>query len=587
MAEERVQRRLAAILAADMVGYTRMMDADEAGTFARLNKLRSEMFDPTTSRYGGRIFKNTGDGALAEFASTVEAVDCAVAIQRQIAAGNRVPEDRQITLRIGISLGDVIIQGDDLYGNGVNLAVRLEAMAEPGGICVAQAAYEQCRGSIEVAFSDLGEQQLKHVAQPVRVWAWSTGRDSASSADELVTARAVLARPAIAVLPFRNMSGDPGQDYFADGVTEEIITALARWREFPVIARNSAFAYKGKDVDVVRAAKELGARYVLEGSVRRVAERVRITAQLIDGDNGHHLWAERYDRQLVDIFALQDEITEKVASEVAPALRLAETQRIARKQPDSLDAWDHYLRALALRAKYTTADFIAAERELEAAIQLDPEFAAAHAELAIVCVSIATMWRGKSDASLAKARLHALRAIELDEFDAAAHYAIAFAYTYANQAEAGVVSALRAVALNPNVPLAWYYLATAQLYSDRLIEAGDSARRAIALGPQEAWLWTIYAMLGLADYLAGRYGDCIDNLRRSRALRPAENARRRDGYTAAALAQLGRDAEARAVAASILQRWPDFGPEMYAGLPLLPHQRDALRDGLLKAGLAA
>ncbi len=319
MAKERVQRRLAAILAADVVGYSRMMDADEAGTLARFKSLRLEFFDPKAEQFGGRIFKNTGDGALAEFGSAVDAVQCAIEIQRGLARRNsKEPEDRRIVLRIGINLGDVIVEGDDIFGGGVNAAARLEGLCEPGMVYVSGSVYDQVAGKLDAAFDDLGEQKVKNISKPIRVY---RARDETGEAAPLGDVGAVAAlpdKPSIAVLPFDNLSGDPDQEYFADGMTEDIITGLSRFRSLFVIARNSTFAYKGKSSDVREVARDLGVRYVLEGSVRRAGARIRITGQLIDAETGNHLWAERYDRELDDIFAVQEEVTEAIVAAIAP-----------------------------------------------------------------------------------------------------------------------------------------------------------------------------------------------------------------------------------------------------------------------------
>ncbi len=322
MAEKRVQRRLAAILAADVVGYSRLMEVDEAGMLDRLKALRREVFTPKTAEFGGRIFKVTGDGAFVEFTSASDATQSAVSVQRALADRNAgVPEDQRIVLRIGISLGDIIVEGSDLYGNGVNVAARLEALAEPGGICISGNVHEHVRNTPGIDFADLGDQQVKNIDQPVRAYRIVVGAQKSDSSlgSEI---DAVLRRPAVAVLPFENLSGDPDQEYFADGLTEDIITALSLRRSFPVIARNSTFAYKGTSPDIRWVGEELGARYVIEGSVRQAGNHIRVTAQLINAETGHHVWAERYDRDLADIFDLQDELSQRIAATVAPELEL-------------------------------------------------------------------------------------------------------------------------------------------------------------------------------------------------------------------------------------------------------------------------
>ena len=347
----RVQRRLAAILAADIVGYSRMMRGDEAGTLAQLKTHRIEVFDPHIADHNGRIVKTTGDGVLVEFASAVDATECAIKIQRSLARRNEdVPEGHRIELRIGINLGDIIVDGDDIYGDGVNVAARLEGLCDPGEVYVSAAVHDQVEGKINATLVDLGEHTVKNIDKPIGVYRVvskpSPDKSAASEVDKL------FERPAVAVLPFENISGDPEQEYFADGLTEDIITALSLWRSFPVIARNSTFAFKGQSPDIREIGEKLGARYVIEGSVRKGGDRVRVTAQLINSQTGHHIWSEQYDRDLVDVFELQDEIARRIAGIVVPELERAETKRQADKQPVNLEAWDYCLRGRSLLAAF-------------------------------------------------------------------------------------------------------------------------------------------------------------------------------------------------------------------------------------------
>ena len=373
MAEEQIQRRLAAILAADVVGYSRLMEIDEAGTLDRLKELRREVFTPTTAQFRGRIFKFTGDGALVEYGSAVDAVNCAVAIQGALAERNsELPEDGRIELRIGISLGDVIVEGSDLYGNGVNVAARLEALAEPGGICISGNVHEHVRKSSGIEFADIGDQQVKNIDRPVRAYQIALGHLEKQPLTD-GTMPSLPAKPSIAVLPFDNLSGDPEQEYFADGVAEDIITALSKFHWFFVIARNSSFSYKGTSPDVRQVAKELGVQYVLEGSVRKGGNRVRITAQLVDALTGRHVWAERYDRDLEDIFVVQDEITEAITTTVAPAFMSAEAQRAERKSPENYGAWDYAMRGNWHLSRRGRDDIAEAQRLFETALDLDPQ----------------------------------------------------------------------------------------------------------------------------------------------------------------------------------------------------------------------
>ena len=377
MADTRVERRLTAILAADVAGYSRLMGADEEGTLAALRAHRQDLLDPKIAEHRGRIVKTTGDGILVEFASIVDAARCAIDIQRGMRARNAsVPHDKRIDFRVGINVGDVIIEGGDIFGDGVNIAARLEAIAEPGGICLSGQAQENIRDKLDIEFEDEGEHQLKNIARPVRVY-----RVRVRGGDELATsthpALALPDKPSIAVLPFQNLGGDPEQEYFADGMVEDIISGLSRIKWLFVIARNSSFAYKGKSPDIRQVGRELGVRYVLEGSVRKSAGRVRITGQLIDAATGTHLWAERYDRKSDDIFALQDEITLSVVGAIEPSLRLAEVERVKRKRPDSLDAYDLVLRALPQVFTLMPDGAAKSLPMLERALTLEPDYATA------------------------------------------------------------------------------------------------------------------------------------------------------------------------------------------------------------------
>src|SRR6266853_1375308 len=374
-----MERRLSAILAADVVGYRRLMGTDEAGTLTALKDVRTGFIDGKIAEHQGRVVKLTGDGILAEFPSVVSAVACAVELQRGIRERNAdVPQDRRIEFRIGVNLGDVIVEGADIYGDGVNVAARLESIAEPGGIAISGSVRDHVGNRLKLSFEDRGEQQLKNIEKPIRVYHVLLDQpmtaDTNSGKDE---------RPSIAVLPFNNMSGDAEQEYFSDGISEDIITALSKLRWFFVIARNSSFTYKGKAVRLQQVADELGVRYVLEGSVRKGGDRVRITAQLNDVATGSHIWAERYDRELADVFAVQDEITEAIVAAIEPQLYAAENFRAKRKPPDSMDAWDLVMRALSYYWRVTREDNIAAQALLEKAIAIDPNYARALAVLAV------------------------------------------------------------------------------------------------------------------------------------------------------------------------------------------------------------
>jgi adenylate cyclase len=389
--EQRVQRRLAAILAADVVGYSGLMERAEEATYAEFERLMRELIEPSLSRHEGRLIKTTGDGALAEFASPLAAVRCAVEIQNHLASGSS-----PLRLRVGLNLGDVIIgQDGDLYGDGINIAVRLEGIADPGGILISEKVYSEVEGKLDVGFEDRGEQQLKNISRPVRVYAVRAGAHSALS-DRLSAAPPLPDKPSIAVLPFENMSGDPEQEYFADGMVDEIITALSRFKWLFVIARNSSFAFKGKAVDIREVGRRLGVRYVLEGAVRKVAGKVRITGQLIDAVTGTHLWADRFERDLTDIFALQDEVTLAVVSAIQPKLLQTEIAMAARRRPENLTAYDFYLRALQ-QSYLTTREGVAETIRLaHRALELDPRFGLV-AALAGACHMQNALWGYASD----------------------------------------------------------------------------------------------------------------------------------------------------------------------------------------------
>ncbi len=419
MASDKPQRRLAAILAADVAGYSRLMGEDEEGTLATLTAHLKELIEPCIAEHRGRVVKTTGDGLLAEFASVVDAVRCAVAFQEGMAERNAdTPEERRIEFRIGVNLGDVIVQDDDVFGDGVNIAARLEGLAEPGGAVVSGSVHEQVKGKVEFRFDDLGPQEVKNIAEPVRALKIRPQGDTAVTSDESL---ALPDKPSIAVLPFENMSGDPDQEYFADGIAEDIITALSRYRQFFVIARNTTFTYKGQALDVQTVAKSLGVRYVLEGSVRRAGHRIRVTAQLIDGSDGNHMWAERYDRDLADIFDVQDEVTELVANSVETELGKAEQIRAKSKSPDNIDAWATFHRALAIYDQRSPEAMEETKRLFLRATELDPGFALAFAEYAIMCSRTAIY--GYDDGAREDILLAARRAVELDHDEHVAHVA--------------------------------------------------------------------------------------------------------------------------------------------------------------------
>ena len=452
---ERVERKLAAIFAADVAGYSRLMGADEEGTLARLKAHRRELIDSKIAEYRGRIVKTTGDGLLVEFASVVDAASCAVELQQRMSERNAgEPADKRIEFRVGINLGDIILDGDDVYGDGVNIAARLEGLAEPGGICISQTVLDHARGKVAFDIEDRGAQTLKNIAQPVHVYRVLFEGDRRTTFQPSEPAVPLPDKPSIAVLPFENMSGDLEQEFFADGMAEDIITALSKLRWFFVIARNSTFVYKGKSGDIRQVARELGVRYVLEGSVRKSSNRLRITAQLIDAITANHIWAERYDREIAEVFTVQDEITQRVVATIEPQLYAAEHLRIQSKPPESRDAWGCVIRALWHLGRITEDDNEHARQLLSRAVLLAPRYAKAHSLFAFA--ELSTVARGSSDTDTAMrvAEQHIHTALTLDDSDPWSHFSLGCLETLRSQQAGAIEAYQRAIELNPNFALA-------------------------------------------------------------------------------------------------------------------------------------
>jgi len=497
------QRRLAAIVATDVVGYSRLVRADEEGTIAALKALRADLIDPKLAEHNGRIVKLMGDGMLAEFPSVVDAVRAAVATQAALAEHNGdLPEDKRLKFRVGINLGDVVIDGDDIHGDGVNVAARLEAMAEPGGICISGMVYEGVRDRIDEPFDDLGEQEVKNIARPVRVWKWSP---TASGKAGRVTSEEPLPlpdKPSIAVLPFDNMSGDPEQEYFSDGMTEDIITALSRLRWLFVIARNSSFTYKGRAVDVKEVGHEMGVRYVLEGSVRKSGQRVRVTAQLIEADTGNHIWAERYDRELTDIFDLQDELTEAISGKVDAELAASERQQAHKKATTDLDAWELYQRGMWHFYKFSKDDFSEARRLLQLALERVPEFANAHAGLAFIACEESVLGYAQDRAETLRQGLHdAEAAMAMDDRDGFNHYVLGRVCTLLDDRDRAISVLENSIDLNPSFAPSYFGLGFALYYFGGAEEAIPLMDRAIRLSPHDPHRWTFYLVRGTANFM--------------------------------------------------------------------------------------
>ena len=585
---ERVERRLAAILAADVAGYSRLMEADEEGTLAKLKAHRHATVDPKIAEHHGRIVKTTGDGLLAAFDSVVDAVRCAVEVQRAIADRNRaVPDAERIVFRLGINASDVIVDGGDIYGDGVNVAARLEAMAEPGGICVSARVREDAQGRFQLGFEDMGERTLKNIARPVRVF--RVLLDSPGAAARGGAARAALPsfgdRPAFAVLPFTNMSGDPEQEYFADGISEDLIAAISGWCRFPVIARNSSFAYKGRSVDIKQAGRELGARYVLEGSVRKSGERVRITAQLVDAETGHHVWADRYDRNIGDIFAIQDEITANIAAAVEPEMHEMEERRAAQAAKPSLAAYDLVQRGNWHHNKFTPADAEEAQRLFAAAIEIDPNYAPAYASMAYTKYWAAQMhWTKDGEATLRGAQEFARRAVALDEKDARAHMYLGQVSLWLRQHDNAIAETRRAIELNPSLAQAYSVLGYALNCVGDFEEALKTVTHSLRLRPNDRTLARCLPALSLAHYQLGAYDRAEDIARRAVTMNPIYWIGHQ--MLAASLGKLGRTQEAAAELAEIRRREPGISRAAYSSrLPFRdPVYVERIEDGLIKAG---
>ena len=507
MAEEHAQRRLAAILATDVVGYSRLMQADEAGTLAALKSRRTEVLKPLVAKYHGRVVKLVGDGVLVEFASAVDAVECAVRLQEDMDVANaELPEDRRIVLRIGVNLGDIMVEGGDLYGDGVNIAARLEALAEPGSVVVSGKVRQETAGKLQLSFEDLGDHKLKNIAEPIRVYR-VLGSKAEAQAER--SRPGLAANPSIAVLPFTNLSGDREQEYFSDGITEDIITELSRFRNLAVIARNSSFAYKGKNANVGAIARELGVEFVLEGSVRRSNERVRITAQLIQAASGHHIWAERYDRELTDIFSVQDEVTRSITGTMAVELEEMSLRQARHKSPEVLRAYEHWLRGKSVIYSGGQGTF-EARQHFERAVAADPTYARGHSGLSHTYLWEALEYPppGESQTAAWNAALkHAQTAVSLDDTEYEAHRVLAWSYLQRRDWVLAKKHLDRAMRLNPN---AADLLADAAYLLQALGEAEEAVKcvqTALRLNPHSPDWYTSYLSCSL--FTARRYPEAL------------------------------------------------------------------------------
>ena len=585
---ERVERRLAAILAADVAGSCRLIGIDEEGTLARLKALRKTLFDPKITDHRGRIVKNTGDGALVEFASMVDAARCADEIQRSVAEQNaEVPQAKRIEFRIGIHLGDIIIEDGDIFGDGVNIAVRLEGIAEPGGICISDDAHRQIRGKVDLDYDDLGPLVLKNIAEPMRVWRVRVNGLAATAPNHRPARDTELLAlpdgPSIAVLPFQNMSGDPEQEYFADGIVDDIITALSRFKSLFVIARHSSFVYKGKPVDIKKVGRELGVRYVLEGSVRKAAGKIRIVGQLIDAATGMHLWADRFEGDLGDIFALQDRMTESVVSAIAPKMFQTEID-LAVRRPNNLSAYDLCRRANSLLLSWTRDGSAEALRLASRALEIEPRYGLA-ATLAGSChlLNANQGWAADPNAENAEGMRLLRLALSIDGNDADALSMLGRATALlSDDFDTAREMVDRAVTLNPNAAHAWAQRAWTYYLAGQPEEAIRSFERAIRLSPFDPWLFSRLAGMSAALISLGRFDEAAVAARK--ALRENQTFAMAYRCLAVALAHLGRDAEARKTVAQFLEIRPHFRISEWVARSDRPPTQMFV-DGLRKAGL--
>ncbi|MER8425006.1 adenylate/guanylate cyclase domain-containing protein [Mesorhizobium sp. M1403] len=574
-----MEQRLAAILASDMAGYSRLMEADESGTLARLRTHRIELVDPAIAKNKGRIIKTTGDGMLVEFQSVTDAVKCAVEIQQRMKRRNSdVPQERRIEFRIGINLGDIIFDDDDIFGDGVNIASRIEQLADVGGICVTAAVATQIADRLEIAMEDLGEKTLKNISRPVRLY--RVGFDSPVLPQ--VEAKRSISKPSIVVLPFSNMSGDPEQEFFADGLTEDIITELSRHHELFVISRNSAFVYKNRAVNVREVAEKLDVQYLVEGSVRKIGDRVRVTVQLIDTANDAHIWADKYDRKLVDIFAIQDEVTAAIAATLPGRVEAAQRDQLARAKPANMAAYECVLAAKVLHHRSTIADNERAQTLIERAVTLDPDYAHAHAWRAcILGQAWVHNWCEDRDAVWNNIMAALDRALALDNNDADVHRILAAVNVNNNELTTARYHQERALALNPNYDLVVVQQGELLTWLGRPEEGIEWIRKAMQLNPHHPERF--WSHLGKAHFAARQYGEAIEAFMHLSTMDSVQHA-----FAAACYGWLGDEIAAAAHLGKIRTLDPQFDLDSFIATLHYAQESDVqhVREGLLKAGIA-
>jgi len=566
MSERTVERRLAAILAADVAGYTVLMEDDTDGTVAAWQDAREDVIKPAVASHSGKIVKLTGDGFLVEFPTVQDAVNCAINMQRGLASSS-------LDFRMGINLGDIVDDGEDIHGEGVNVAARLEGLAEPGGICISGDVYNQVRNRIEADYEDMGAQEVKNVSAPVQAYAIRV-----EAYAEANTTTLAAEKPAIAVLPFDNLSGDPEQEYFSDGITEDIITALSQIRWFLVIARNSTFSYKGQAPDVRRVAEELGVRYVLEGSVRKAGSRVRITAQLIDAATGSHIWAEKYDRELEDIFAVQDEITNTVVTVIEPELSRAEQERARRKPPGDMDAWDFYQRGMWHLGMTTKESNEEAQSLFQRAVEIDPNFADGFSGMAIAHMRYLIQgWTERRDETIEKGRQAATTALALNENDANAYVAIGIAGISKGDYEAATDAAAKAIAINPNYALAHMAMGMNLADSGRAEEALPELDYMERLNPRDPLIFMVYHGRAIANVVLGNYDEALSWSRK--AIQHPNTIVNCHLMNIITLVKLERTDEARAATDELLRIRPGYSMKAANNAPgAIGNYLDCLRE---------